>query len=117
MILRGINARQVVRLVDGFVVLPRRDALQVIGIDATALRRAAKVGRSLDAGASERALHLASTTSLAWGVLGAQEAAERWLTSPQPGLNMLRPVELLCTSEGTALVRTILNRMDRVGYC
>jgi len=45
-------------------------------------------------------------------VLGSQEAAERWLSTPAMALDRRRPIDLLQSSEGTELVKTLLTRMD-----
>jgi len=51
-------------------------------------------------------------TSQAVAVLGSKKAAVRWLTSPALGLDGRRPIDLLRTTKGTDLVRTLLTRMD-----
>ena len=53
-----------------------------------------------------------SVTRQAIDVLGSQEAAERWLSTPATGLDQRKPIDLLQSSEGTELVKTLLTRMD-----
>ncbi|AUB82283.1 antitoxin Xre/MbcA/ParS toxin-binding domain-containing protein [Candidatus Thiodictyon syntrophicum] len=55
---------------------------------------------------------LASVTAQAIDTLGSREDAERWLASAAIGLDRYRPIDLLQTSEGTELVKTLLTRMD-----
>lgn len=47
-------------------------------------------------------------------ILGSQEAAQRWMSTPAMGLAQQRPIELLSTPEGVALVEELLGRMK---YC
>jgi len=68
--------------------------------------------KTLDQNASDRAIRLASVTEQAIEVLDSQEAAERWLSTPAMALDRRRPIDLLQSSEGTELVKTLLTRMD-----
>ena len=70
----------------------------------------------LDSSASDRALRLAAVTDRAIEVLGSQNAAENWLSSSAIGLNRRRPIDLLRTSDGTELVKTLLTRMEHGVY-
>jgi len=76
----------------------------------TSLRKQKLV--TLGANASDRALRLLSVTELATKVLGAEAAAERWLVAPAIGLDRRRPIDLLASSEGTDMVKTLLARME-----
>ena len=67
---------------------------------------------TLDHNASDRALRLASVLNQATDVLGSQLAAEHWLSSPAIGLDRRIPIDLLQSSEGTAMVKTLLSRME-----
>lgn len=49
-------------------------------------------------------------------VLGSKDAAEKWLSSPQIGLDGRRPVELLTTAPGADLVKDQLLRMEFAVY-
>jgi putative toxin-antitoxin system antitoxin component (TIGR02293 family) len=75
-------------------------------------RRSASAAKTLDPNASDRALRLVSVTSQAIDVLGSQEAAERWLASPAMGLDRRKPIDLLQSTEGTEMIKTLLTRMD-----
>jgi putative toxin-antitoxin system antitoxin component (TIGR02293 family) len=55
---------------------------------------------------------LASITERAIDVLGSKEAADQWLSAPAIGLDQRRPIDLLQSSEGADLVKTLLTRMD-----
>jgi putative toxin-antitoxin system antitoxin component (TIGR02293 family) len=54
---------------------------------------------------------------MAAAVLGTRSAAERWLSAPAIALDQRKPVDLLVSVEGRALVRTLLVRMDYGVYC
>ena len=95
-----------------YQLLDTEQVLQVVGISERTLQRAAEKARPLDINVSDRALRLASVTSQAIDVLGSQEAAERWLSSPALGLDGRKPIDLLQSTEGTDLVKTLLTRMD-----
>lgn len=60
--------------------------------------------------------YVAAVTDLATDVLGSRAAAERWIATPALGLDQRRPIDLLYSAEGMALVTTLLTRMDRCTY-
>lgn len=49
-------------------------------------------------------------------VLGGREEAEDWFYRAAIGLGSRRPVDVAATLEGAAIVRTLLNRMERNVY-
>ena len=54
----------------------------------------------------------AEVLTKATSVLGSQQKAEEWLARPAQGLNGHRPIDLLATQTGTALVEQFLERLD-----
>jgi putative toxin-antitoxin system antitoxin component (TIGR02293 family) len=86
--------------------------LKAMGISERTLQRAETADKRLDTNASDRTLRLAAVTEQAIEVLGSQEAAERWLSTPAIGLDQRRPIDLLQSSKGTELVKTLLTRID-----
>jgi putative toxin-antitoxin system antitoxin component (TIGR02293 family) len=113
LVIKGLSTAAATRLMHRLRVIPPSAFYRVIGIsERTFQRRAASRSKALDANTSDRALRLASITALATKVLGDQERAEHWLSSPAIGLDQRRPIDLLQTSEGTELVRSLLTRMD-----
>lgn len=104
-----VKARE---LMASYKVIERSDVLRAVGISERTLQRGNAPGKLLDANASDRALRLAAITELAIQVLGSQDAAERWLASPAIGLDQRRPIDLMQSTEGTELVKTLLTRMD-----
>lgn len=109
---RGIGVADLRRLMGAYQLLGTGQMLKVIGTSERTLQRAAEKAKPLDANVSDRALRLASVTSRAIDVLGSQDAAERWLSSPALGLDDRKPIDLLQSTEGTELVKTLLTRMD-----
>ena len=113
LVTKGVRVEDARQLMRGFTIIREKDLLGVLGITArTMQRRAAGSHKTLDPNASDRALRLVTVTSQAIDVLGSQEAAERWLSTPAMGLDQRKPIDLLQSSEGTDLVKTLLTRMD-----
>jgi putative toxin-antitoxin system antitoxin component (TIGR02293 family) len=99
-------------MMDSYKFVARDAVLQAIGVSERTIQRGKDVGKLLDSNASDRLLRLAAITEHAIDVLGSKDAAERWLMMPALGLDQRRPIDLLQSSEGTELVKTLLTRMD-----
>ena len=113
LVARGIGVADAKQVMKGFTIINEKQFYSVLGITArTMQRRAASADKTLDANATDRTLRLISVTQQATGVFGSQEAAERWLCSPAMGLDQRTPIDLLQSSEGTAMVKTLLSRME-----
>jgi putative toxin-antitoxin system antitoxin component (TIGR02293 family) len=109
---KGIGVANLRRLMNAYLLLDNDQICRVIGTSERTLQRAAEKAKPLDPNVSDRAIRLASVTAQAIDVLGSQEAAERWLSSPALGLDGRKPIDLLQSTEGTELVKTLLTRMD-----
>jgi putative toxin-antitoxin system antitoxin component (TIGR02293 family) len=113
LVTRGITVADARQLLKSYKLIDPAQLYAVLGITPRTLqRRAASTHKTLDANASDRALRLLTVTALAIDVLGSQQAAEAWLTAPAMGLDRRLPIELLRSTEGTELVKTLLTRMD-----
>lgn len=113
LVAKGIGVADVKQVLAGFTIINEKQFYSVLGItERTMQRRAASATKTLDANASDRALRLVTVMHQATEVLGSQEAAERWLSSPAMGLDQRVPIDLLQSSEGTAMVKTLLSRME-----
>ncbi|MGZ5914556.1 MAG: type II RES/Xre toxin-antitoxin system antitoxin [Hyphomicrobium sp.] len=112
LVTKGIGVASLKRLMSAYHLLDTDQICKVIGTSERTLDRTGKKARPLSTSVSDRALRLASVTSQAIDVLGSQEAAERWLSSPALGLDGRKPIDLLQSTEGTDLVKTLLTRMD-----
>ncbi len=53
-----------------------------------------------------------SILRLATAILGSEAEAVRWLEAPAMALDQRRPIDLVETRDGEALVTTLLNRID-----
>ena len=113
LVAKGLGVAEARQVLAGFIVIDEKQFYSVLGITPrTMQRRAASASKTLDANASDRALRLVSVMRQAEEVLGSQEAAERWLSSPAIGLDQRVPIDLLQSSEGTIMVKTLLSRME-----
>ena len=109
----GIPVSDVTEFLDALRIIDHDAFYKVIGISPRTLqRRAASKAQTLDSNASDRALRLVSVTEQAIETLGSQETAERWLSTPAMGLDQRKPLDLLRSTEGTELVKTLLTRME-----
>ncbi|MDB5786352.1 antitoxin Xre/MbcA/ParS toxin-binding domain-containing protein [Caballeronia mineralivorans] len=99
-------------MIDTYEFVGRDAVLQAIGISERTLQRGKDGDRLLDSNATDRLIRLASITERAIDVLGSKEAADQWLSAPAIGLDQRRPIDLLQSSEGADLVKTLLTRMD-----
>jgi putative toxin-antitoxin system antitoxin component (TIGR02293 family) len=61
---------------------------------------------------SGRTWKLAEVLAKATSVLGSQAEAEQWLERPALGLDQRRPIDLLSTPAGIALVEDFLERVE-----
>jgi len=112
LVTEGLPVDRARELMASFRLIDRDTVLKAMGISERTLQRAKRADRPLDSNASDRSLRLAAVAEQAIEVLGSQEAAERWLAAPAMGLDQRRPIDLLQSSEGTELVKTLLTRMD-----
>ena len=113
LVAQGISVAEAKLVMAGLTIIDDKQFYNVLGItERTMQRRAVSTTKTLDANASDRALRLVTVLNQATDVLGSQEAAERWLGSPAIGLDQRVPIDLLQSSEGTAMVKTLLSRMD-----
>lgn len=113
LVTKGVSVAAAKQVVRAFQLIDESQLYGVLGISQkTMQRRSASAAKTLDPNASDRALRLVSVTSQAIEVLGSQDAAERWLSSPAMGLDRRRPIDLLQSTEGTEMVKTLLTRMD-----
>jgi putative toxin-antitoxin system antitoxin component (TIGR02293 family) len=68
--------------------------------------------KRLDLSASGRLWRFAEIFARTTDLLGGHAEAEAWLAAPQMGLDQRRPIDLLATPAGAALVEELLDRMD-----
>ncbi len=108
----GIPVADAKQMMGAFSIIKESQFYGVLGISPkTMQRRSNSAHQTLDVNASDRALRLASVVHQAIDVLGSLEAAERWLDSPATALDRRKPIDLLQSTEGTHMVKTLLTRM------
>lgn len=95
-----------------YKLLKREDVLHAIGLSERTIRRGENNDRLLDSNASDRLLHLAAVTEHAIDVFGSKDAAERWLVAPALALDQRKPIDLLQSSGGAELVKSLLTRIN-----
>lgn len=95
-----------------YAIIERETLFRLLGVSERVLRHGKNAEKNLDTDSSDRLIRLASVTEQAFNTLGSQVAAERWLVAPAIELDWRRPIDLLHTSAGTDLVRTVLTRID-----
>lgn len=91
--------------------LADEELAELLQIGARTLTRLKSSSR-LPPDISDRLYAVASIYALAEEVLGARDAAVRWLGSPQFGLQHHRPIEFLSTELGRQQVRSLLNQIE-----
>jgi putative toxin-antitoxin system antitoxin component (TIGR02293 family) len=109
-VMRGIPVSLARNVVRSFGVIAPTDIRKVLGVSEQALQR--RSDAALDVNASDRTLRLLSVMEQATTVLGARDVAERWLAAHAIGLDRRRPIDLLTSSDGTTMVKTLLKRME-----
>jgi putative toxin-antitoxin system antitoxin component (TIGR02293 family) len=112
LVTRGLPIADVRALMERFQIIAQDTILSTLGVSERTLQRADASGKTLDSNVSDRALRLSAVTDQAITVLGNQDAAEHWLLAPALGLSQRRPIDLLQSTEGTNMVKTLLTRMD-----
>ncbi len=95
-----------------YELVEREDVLRAIGVSERTIQRGKDNDRLLDSNASDRLLRLAAVTEHAIDVFGSKEAAERWLVARALALDQRKPIDLLQSSEGAELVKSLLTRID-----
>jgi len=113
LVTQGIPAAAVARLFAAVSTLSAELVLGAIGISERSLarRRAAPKAR-LPISEGERLWRFAEILAHATRVLGSQEEAERWLSTPAIWLDRRRPIDLVRTYPGARMVAEYLTRME-----
>jgi putative toxin-antitoxin system antitoxin component (TIGR02293 family) len=117
LITHGMPTRAMLRLVGDLHVLTPPSVLIVVGMSQRNFQRRKEAAEkdpaaSLTVDEGSRLWKFTELLAQATQTLGSQEAAEKWLNSPQIGLDGKRPVDLLTTIPGAELVEDLLMRME-----
>lgn len=110
---QGLSSEDVIRFIESVELLHDRKLVsQVIGMSERTLYRRVKEPLPLSAEQSGRAWRFAELLTRAEDVLGASDEAQRWMLTPAMALEGRRPIDLISTQVGHALVDDLLTRMD-----
>ncbi len=114
MILHGIPGQALENLVRHLTVINPADAFETaFGMsERTFQRHKSDHSRTLSREQGSRTWNFAKVLTKATSLLGTQEDAEKWMIEPAMGLDNHRPIDLLATAAGTALVQEFLERLD-----
>jgi putative toxin-antitoxin system antitoxin component (TIGR02293 family) len=117
LVLRGIPAEAMAKLLAGVVSLSSTVLLTTLGISERSFaRRKAAPKTRLPVDESERLWRFAEVLAHATRVFGSQAEAEHWLDRPAIGLDHRKPIDLLRTHPGTHLVSEYLTRIEHGVY-
>ena len=118
MLLRGLPGGALTHLVNSLTIIERSASLEkAVGISLrTYQRRRDAPMKPLTPEQSGRAWKFAEILAKATALLGSQEEAERWLERPATGLDQHRPIDLLATPAGVAIVDDFLRRLEHGVY-
>ena len=111
-IVQGLPSSALAAISKQFNRLDTADIYAVVGIsERTAQRLKAAEPQAMDIAASDGIHRLLRAYELALDVLGSDQAAQEWLAAEALGLEGRRPIDLLRTTPGAALVMLLLQRM------
>jgi putative toxin-antitoxin system antitoxin component (TIGR02293 family) len=118
MLLRGLPGGALTHLVNSLTVIERSASLEkAVGMSLrTYQRRRDAPTKPLTPDQSGRAWKFAEILAKATALLGSQEEAERWLERPATGLDQQRPIDLLATPAGIAIIEDFLLRLEHGVY-
>jgi len=117
LVLGGIPAAAMGKLLDAAITLSATVLLDVLGVSERSFaRRKAEPSKPLPLNESERLWRFAEILAHATRVFGSQAEAEQWLSRPAIGLDHNKPIDLLKTHPGARLVFEYLTRIEHGVY-
>ncbi|MFG1347930.1 antitoxin Xre/MbcA/ParS toxin-binding domain-containing protein [Xanthobacter autotrophicus DSM 431] len=109
----GLPSEALSHVMGNLSVVNRETFLDMgVGIHERTMQRKQRMQAMLDPEQSRRLWTFADILARATDVLGSQEEAERWLLRPALALEQNRPIDLISTPAGEALVQDLLGRME-----
>lgn len=110
----GLPNAALAHFLDQLIILRRDESLgRAIGMSLRTLqRRKHAPDECLDREQSGRVWKFAEILARAGEVLGGQGPAEQWIEAPALGLSGWRPLDLLATPAGLAIVEEHLDRLE-----
>ncbi len=118
MLLRGLPGSALTHLVNSLTIIEISTSLEkAVGMSLRTFQRHRNAPmKPLTPGQSGRAWKFAEILAKATLLLGSQEEAERWLERLATGLDQQRPIDLLATPAGLAIVEDFLLRLEHGVY-
>ena len=113
-VIDGLPVRALGSFVESFARLPKAAVLAAIGVHERTYQRIKKdqTRARLDSKVTDGIFKLDEVRKLAVEVLGSEAAAEAWLSEEAIGLENRRPIDLVRSTPGAALVKQLLQRMQ-----
>lgn len=124
MIRGGMKAADAKRVIAD-LYLPQGEALKALNLSAATVNKKAKQDQSLTPDESERVLGILRLVGQLEAMIqesgdpegfDARAWISNWLREPLPALGGVRPVDLIDTMEGQALVSTVLEQIQSGAY-
>jgi len=113
MLERGLPNTAIEHLLEGVTTLAQKSIESAIGMSVrTRQRREKHPSELLNRDQTGRAWKFAEILTRAASIFGSRTAAEQWLAEPATGLDQHRPIDLLTTPAGVALVEDVLGRIE-----
>jgi putative toxin-antitoxin system antitoxin component (TIGR02293 family) len=107
---RGLPTQMLSGYVDTLHLLKEAEVLSAIGVSSRTIQR--RQDAKLAPEPSAAAIDFATILNRATEVLGDRDLAEQWMKEPALGLDGRKPIDLLSSRQGAALVKDHLTRMD-----
>jgi putative toxin-antitoxin system antitoxin component (TIGR02293 family) len=113
-VIDGLPVQALGSFVESFALLPKAAVLAAIGVHERTYQRIRKdqTRARLDSKVTDGIFKLDEVRKLALEVLGSEAAAEAWLSDEAIGLENRRPIDLVRSTPGAALVKQLLQRMQ-----
>jgi len=113
-VIDGLPVQALGSFVESFALLPKAAVLAAIGVHERTYQRIRKdqTRARLDSKVTDGIFKLDELRKLAVEVLGSEAAAEAWLSEEAVGLENRRPIDLVRSTPGAALVKQLLQRMQ-----
>jgi putative toxin-antitoxin system antitoxin component (TIGR02293 family) len=114
---RGFPSKSVRIVISNTKGISSKKLLKVFHISQRTVQRyGAAPDKPLNKEQSGRLWKFAEILNKASAVLGSEEAAERWLSSPAVALEQRLPMDLLTTQAGAEIVEQLLGRLEHGVY-
>lgn len=109
---KGLPAKMLASFRAALTELPDRTWAEILAISVSQLKRLKGAERPLSSGVSSQLVLFAILLTRAEDVFGGRDAALDWMRSEQMALDGQRPIDLLDTFIGAALVDRVLRQID-----